>query len=285
MPVPAWIGNPQQEVVNSLNHVYHSKTKHIEIRHHFVKDSYEKRLIEMGKIHTDNNVADLLTKAFDQTAALSTIEDDVMTITATIDRKVKVLIIKAFIRRHLKLEVSEGLSTLPTEEIFEQLDLMSPKKTAWEQFSSNIATVIICLETNKTFNFSKLIFDAMTSKARRKARIVISEDEDELIKELDMDVGISLVPSHAADQGKSDDTQISGQPEEQLGVFSTAKRIQVQMSMDEELAQKLHEEEHARFNVKQEEINKARQEKGVAEADQAHDISLSDPAVIRYHAL
>nr|GEZ07875.1 hypothetical protein [Tanacetum cinerariifolium] len=30
------------------NPVYHSKTKHIEIRHHFNRDSYEKRLIEMG---------------------------------------------------------------------------------------------------------------------------------------------------------------------------------------------------------------------------------------------
>ncbi|GJR73561.1 putative ribonuclease H-like domain-containing protein [Tanacetum coccineum] len=47
------------------NHVYHSKTKHIEIRHHFIRDSYEKRLIEMVKIHIDHNVADLLTKAFD----------------------------------------------------------------------------------------------------------------------------------------------------------------------------------------------------------------------------
>ncbi|GJV45832.1 putative reverse transcriptase domain-containing protein [Tanacetum coccineum] len=47
------------------NPVYHSKTKHIEIRDHFIRDSYEKRLIEMVKIHTDNNVADLLTKAFD----------------------------------------------------------------------------------------------------------------------------------------------------------------------------------------------------------------------------
>nr|GEU53098.1 hypothetical protein [Tanacetum cinerariifolium] len=47
--------------------VYHSKTKHIEIRHHFNRDSYKKRLIEMVKIHTDSNVADLLTKAFDVT--------------------------------------------------------------------------------------------------------------------------------------------------------------------------------------------------------------------------
>ncbi|GJS95963.1 putative ribonuclease H-like domain-containing protein [Tanacetum coccineum] len=47
------------------NHVYHSKTKHIKTRHHFIRESYEKRLIEMVKIHTDHNVADLLTKAFD----------------------------------------------------------------------------------------------------------------------------------------------------------------------------------------------------------------------------
>ncbi|GJV87113.1 putative ribonuclease H-like domain-containing protein [Tanacetum coccineum] len=49
------------------NHVYHSRTKHIEIRHHFIRDCYEKRLIDVLKIHTDNNVADLLTKGFDVT--------------------------------------------------------------------------------------------------------------------------------------------------------------------------------------------------------------------------
>ncbi|GJR67777.1 putative ribonuclease H-like domain-containing protein [Tanacetum coccineum] len=47
------------------NLVFHSKTKHIEIRHHFIRDSYEKKLIQVIKIHTDQNVADLLTKAFD----------------------------------------------------------------------------------------------------------------------------------------------------------------------------------------------------------------------------
>nr|GEZ28866.1 putative ribonuclease H-like domain-containing protein [Tanacetum cinerariifolium] len=47
------------------NPVYHSKIKHIEIRHHFIRDSYEKKLIQVLKIQTDDNVADLLTKAFD----------------------------------------------------------------------------------------------------------------------------------------------------------------------------------------------------------------------------
>ncbi|GJQ94987.1 putative ribonuclease H-like domain-containing protein [Tanacetum coccineum] len=47
------------------NPVFHSKTKHIEIRNHFIKDSYKKKLIQVIKIHTDQNVADLLIKAFD----------------------------------------------------------------------------------------------------------------------------------------------------------------------------------------------------------------------------
>ncbi|GKE42384.1 hypothetical protein Tco_1469668, partial [Tanacetum coccineum] len=47
------------------NPVFHSKTKHIEIRHHFIRDSNEKKLIQMINIHKDKNVTDLLTKAFD----------------------------------------------------------------------------------------------------------------------------------------------------------------------------------------------------------------------------
>ncbi|GKC15460.1 putative ribonuclease H-like domain-containing protein [Tanacetum coccineum] len=46
------------------NQVFHSKTKHIEIKHHFIRDSYKKRLIQVIKIHTDHNVVDLLIKAF-----------------------------------------------------------------------------------------------------------------------------------------------------------------------------------------------------------------------------
>ncbi|GJV26771.1 putative ribonuclease H-like domain-containing protein [Tanacetum coccineum] len=47
------------------NPVQHSKTKHIEIRHHFIRDCNAKKLIQMVKIDTEHNVVDLLTKGFD----------------------------------------------------------------------------------------------------------------------------------------------------------------------------------------------------------------------------
>ncbi|GJU81216.1 hypothetical protein Tco_1283581 [Tanacetum coccineum] len=57
---------------------------------------------------------------------------------------------------HLKLDDQDGITSLPTTEIFAQLALMgyatdsdNPKKTAWEQFSSNIAAAVICLATNR----------------------------------------------------------------------------------------------------------------------------------------
>ncbi|GKB72597.1 hypothetical protein Tco_0934009 [Tanacetum coccineum] len=43
------------------------------------------------------------------------------------------------------------------------LHCLSPKKTAWEQFSSNIATALICLATNRKYNFSRLIFEHMVT--------------------------------------------------------------------------------------------------------------------------
>ncbi|GJU62242.1 putative ribonuclease H-like domain-containing protein [Tanacetum coccineum] len=67
----SWQCKKQNVVANSTteaNYIVASnccgQTKHIEIRHHFIRDSNEK-LIQMIEIHTDKNVADLLTKAFD----------------------------------------------------------------------------------------------------------------------------------------------------------------------------------------------------------------------------
>ncbi|GJV86734.1 putative reverse transcriptase domain-containing protein [Tanacetum coccineum] len=68
-------------------------------------------------INIDNN------KQFWQTATARTLENKDMEITATVDGKVKI-VSDASIRRHLKLEDSDGISDLPTTEIFEQLALM-----------------------------------------------------------------------------------------------------------------------------------------------------------------
>ncbi|GJU53959.1 hypothetical protein Tco_1227673 [Tanacetum coccineum] len=130
-------------------------------------------------------------------------ENEEMEITATIDGRVNT-ITKASIRRHLKLEDSDGIPTLPNAEIFEQLALMiyashydkltfqkghfspqwrffihiilhclSPKNIAWEQFSSNIATTIIFLAINRTFNFSKMIFEGMLKNLDSRSKFLM----------------------------------------------------------------------------------------------------------------
>nr|GEW35324.1 hypothetical protein [Tanacetum cinerariifolium] len=110
---------------------------------------------------------------------------------ALVDGK-KVIITEPTIRRDLQLEDAEGFDCLSNAAIFEQLTLMgyekilknlsfykaffspqwkflihtilqciSAKTTVWNDFSSTIASAIICLATNQKFNFSKYIFESM----------------------------------------------------------------------------------------------------------------------------
>ena len=44
------------------NPVFHAKTKHIEMKYHFIRSILEDKAIELVKVHTDDNSADLLTK-------------------------------------------------------------------------------------------------------------------------------------------------------------------------------------------------------------------------------
>nr|GFC81523.1 hypothetical protein [Tanacetum cinerariifolium] len=60
---------------------------------------------------------------FWETTSISTLEDGKMKITTTIGGRIKT-ITEASIRRHLKMEDSDGITTLPNAEIFEQLALM-----------------------------------------------------------------------------------------------------------------------------------------------------------------
>ncbi|GJX26742.1 hypothetical protein Tco_0233038 [Tanacetum coccineum] len=110
---------------------------------------------------------------------------------ALVDKK-KVIITETSIRSDLKLDDAKGIDCLPTASIFPKLERMgyehltqkltfykayfssqwkflihtilqclSAKTTAWNEFSSTMASAIICLTTNQTFNFSKYIFDNM----------------------------------------------------------------------------------------------------------------------------
>ena len=50
----------------AYNPVQHSKTKHIEIRHHFIRDHVEKGDIDLSYVSTKDQLADIFTKALDE---------------------------------------------------------------------------------------------------------------------------------------------------------------------------------------------------------------------------
>ncbi|KAK1429938.1 hypothetical protein QVD17_12293 [Tagetes erecta] len=63
LKTPIYIDNTAAMFITA-NPVQHSKTKHIEIRYHFLRDNSEKGLIILIKVHTDKQLADLFTKSF-----------------------------------------------------------------------------------------------------------------------------------------------------------------------------------------------------------------------------
>ncbi|GJR57515.1 hypothetical protein Tco_1499677 [Tanacetum coccineum] len=79
---------------------------------------------------------------------------------ALVDGK-KIVITETSVRRTLQLADAEGIECFSNSTIFENLALIGPKIIAWNEFSSTMASAIICLATNQKFNFSKLIFDSM----------------------------------------------------------------------------------------------------------------------------
>ena len=53
-------------VINiSKNPIQHSRTKHIDIRHHFVRDLVEEEVVTLEHVDTKEQLADIFTKALD----------------------------------------------------------------------------------------------------------------------------------------------------------------------------------------------------------------------------
>ncbi|GJS95613.1 retrovirus-related pol polyprotein from transposon TNT 1-94 [Tanacetum coccineum] len=87
----------------------------------------------------------------------STVNGEVQ-LQALVDGK-KIIITESTVRRDLQIEDAKGVDCLPNSTIFEQLTLLGSKTTAWNEFSSTMASAIISLATNQKFNFSKYILE------------------------------------------------------------------------------------------------------------------------------
>nr|GEY11770.1 ribonuclease H-like domain, reverse transcriptase, RNA-dependent DNA polymerase [Tanacetum cinerariifolium] len=128
---------------------------------------------------------------FWSTARIATTDEGTY-ILATMDG-IQRTVSESSLRRNLKLKDEDGIISIPDTELLENLTLMgynisqnqkltfqkgqfshqwkylihtimqclSPKSTGFNEFSSNIATALVCLATNRTYNFSKMIFDGM----------------------------------------------------------------------------------------------------------------------------
>ena len=46
----------------SKNASFHSRSKHIEVRYHWIRDVLYSKKMQLEKVHTDDNGADMLTK-------------------------------------------------------------------------------------------------------------------------------------------------------------------------------------------------------------------------------
>nr|GEU57847.1 hypothetical protein [Tanacetum cinerariifolium] len=99
-------------------------------------------------------------KQFWNTVAVKKV-NDVTRLQALADKK-KVVVTEATIRDALHLDDVEGVECLPNEEIFAELARMGYEKPSTKnEFSSSMASAVICLSSGRKFNFSMYIFDSL----------------------------------------------------------------------------------------------------------------------------
>ncbi|GJU04893.1 hypothetical protein Tco_1121323 [Tanacetum coccineum] len=121
---------------------------------------------------TNPTIYDSLIKQFWQSATANTKADGSLEINATIDT-IGYTITEASIRDSLQLDDAAGITMLPNDELFGGMGQMGSKSGGWDQFGSNIATALICLSTNRVYNFSKLIFDGMVANLKSKKKFLM----------------------------------------------------------------------------------------------------------------
>nr|GEU60703.1 hypothetical protein [Tanacetum cinerariifolium] len=126
-----------------------------------------------GQALTENpTIYTSLIQQFWQTAAANTLSTEEVQITATINGKVK-LVSEASIRRRIKLDDSDGISTLPNTEIFEQLALMG-----LEAYLKYTKEMYGAAYTKLIMKVKRLEKTVKASQVRRGTKIVVSDDEE-----------------------------------------------------------------------------------------------------------
>ena len=60
--VPTLHYDSKSAIILAKNPMFHAKTKHIDVKYHFIWDVLEEKHMELVKVHIDDNPVDLLTK-------------------------------------------------------------------------------------------------------------------------------------------------------------------------------------------------------------------------------
>ncbi|GKD78881.1 hypothetical protein Tco_1341502 [Tanacetum coccineum] len=91
---------------------------------------------------------------------------------ASIDSK-EYIITEASVRSKLQLADATGIHNLSDAEIYAVLATLGPKSGGWDQFGSTIATALICLSSNRFYNFSGMIFDGMVHNVESNSKFLM----------------------------------------------------------------------------------------------------------------
>nr|GEY23245.1 synaptobrevin, longin-like domain protein [Tanacetum cinerariifolium] len=216
--------------------------------------------------------------------------NDVTRLQALVDKK-KVLITEAVIRDVLCLDDGNGVDFQPNEEIFAGLarstkltfykaffssqwkflihtilQSISAKRTSWNEFSTLMASAVICLSTGRKFNFSKYIFESLVRNVDNSSKFYMyprvgkgcSGVETPLFKGM-------LVEEKPEEQGNADE-EVQGNDNNVAQGADTA-------ILGDDVAQDL---EITKLKTRVKKLEKANKERMIAKLDRDTGVALMD---------